>query len=60
MEGNVAMTAFVLAALAECKCGGVVCELQSVPYNGDHIYGTQLYRLGVQNVPLAVSTGKTH
>lgn len=25
------MTAFVLAALAECKCGGVVCELQSVP-----------------------------
>ena len=54
------MTAFVLAALAECKCGGVVCKLQSVPYNGDHIYGTKLYRLGVQNVPLAVSTGKTH
>ena len=24
------MTAFVLASLAECKCAGVVCELQSV------------------------------
>ena len=30
MEGDVAMTAFVLAALAECKCGGVVSELQLV------------------------------
>ena len=25
-EGAVAMTAFVLAALAECKCQGVVCR----------------------------------
>ena len=24
------MTAFVLASLAECKCAGEVCELQSV------------------------------
>ena len=31
VEGDVAMTAFVLASLAECKCGGVVCELQLVP-----------------------------
>jgi len=30
VEGDVAMTAFVLAALAECKCGVAVCELQSV------------------------------
>ena len=24
-EGDVAMTAFVLSTLAECKCNGVVC-----------------------------------
>ena len=24
-EGDVAMTAFVLSTLAECKCDGVVC-----------------------------------
>jgi len=64
VEGDVAMTAFVLAALAECKCGGVVCELQSVPYNvnnGDGILNrAKLYRLGFQNMPLAVSTGWTN
>ena len=32
MEGDVAMTAFVLAALGECKCGGVVCEISTVQY----------------------------
>jgi len=30
VEGDVAMTAFVLAALAECKCEGAVGDLQSV------------------------------
>ena len=31
-EGDVAMTAFVLSSLAECKCEGVVCETQNNHY----------------------------
>ena len=40
MEGDVAMTAFVLAALGECKCGGVVCEQDYLKSNKSLVYRT--------------------